>query len=222
MRKIILFFIIAIFLFICVYSYTSCVTHSRVDKSIELCNTIIESIQLGENKVDKSIEGYEKVDNVIEELKGRDELPVNLTEYFSEIINKEGFFEEVKRDKPDITEEELNKMYNQVFGNSISFVQEETIFIDTNGNKCIKLKDLRRLDNGDGVVKYFNGEYIIDKKYIPLSYSELQNSNSLDFVLSEYIKEDNSFVFNNKKGDILTIIYNMKDIIIDSVNIEYN
>ena len=119
MRKIILFFIIAIFLFICVYSYTSCVTHSRVDKSIELCNTIIESIQSGENKVDKSIEGYEKVDNVIEELKGRDELPVNLTEYFSEIINKEGFFEEVKRDKE-------TAIYNKkkIFESSIEKTEE--------------------------------------------------------------------------------------------------
>jgi len=50
----------------------------------------------------------------------------------------------------------------------------------------------------------------------------LQNSNSLDFVLCEYIKEENSFVYINKNGDILTIIYNMKDIIIDDVNIDYN
>ena len=222
MKKVILFLIILIFLFICVYSYTSCVTHLRLDKSIELCETIIKSIQLGENKVDKNIEGYEKVDKVIKELKDRDELPINLTEYFSEIINIDGFFEEINKDKSDITEEELEKIYNQVFGNNTSFVEEETIFIDNSGNKCIQLKDLRRLDNGDGVVKYFNGEYIIDNKYIPLSYSELQNINSLDFVLCEYINEENSFVYINKNGDILSIIYNMKDNIIDSVNIEYN
>ena len=214
MKKVILFLIILIFLFICVYSYTSCVTHLRLDKSIELCDTIIKSIQLGENKVDKNIEGYEKVDKVIKELKDRDELPINLTEYFSEIINIDGFFEEINKDKSDITEEELEKIYNQVFGNNTSFVEEETIFIDNSGNKCIQLKDLRRLDNGDGVVKYFNGEYVIDKKYIPLSYIDIKikkqifNNFNYCFIDNVILKFYNSFFvieLNYKTNEILSI-----------------
>lgn len=221
MKKIILFLIFSIFLFAFSYSYTSCITHNRVDKSLEVCNNIIESIQIGENIVDKEIIGYEKVDELLNILKDRKELPINLSEYFSNIINTNNFSDRIKEDRPNITEEELNDIYKKVFGNSDSFIEEETIFVDKNGNKCIKLKDLRRLDNGDGVIKYFNGEYIIDKKYIPLFYNELQRDNKFNFTFFDYIKDKNLFVFVNDNNDFLYIIYNMRENIISDVFLEY-
>lgn len=174
MKKIIICFLIIVLSFSAVYAYSSCKVHNEIDVGFRICHQIIDSVNLGENKLQEDIKGREKVDNLILEIKELDEQYINLTEYFSFIIDIESAKEEIKKMKPEITEsEEIDKLINSVYYISDSFVEEETIFLDENGDKCIKINDLRRLDTGDGIVKYFNGEYIIPKKDIPLTYIEM-------------------------------------------------
>lgn len=174
MKKIIICFLIIVLSFGVVYAYSSCKVHNEIDNGFEICNQIIDSVNLGENKLEDNVKGREKVDNFILEMKELDEQYINLTEYFSFIIDIDSAKEEIKKIKPEITEEEeIDKLINSVYYISASFVEEETIFLNENGEKCIKVKDLRRLNTGDGIVKYFNGEYIIAKKDIPLTYTEM-------------------------------------------------
>jgi hypothetical protein len=174
MKRIIICFLIVVLSFGIVYAYFSCKVHNEIDNGFEICNQIIDSVNLGENKLEDNVKGREKVDNFILEMKELDEQYINLTEYFSFIIDIDSAKEEIKKIKPEITEEEeIDKLINSVYYISDSFVEEETIFLNENGEKCIKVKDLRRLNTGDGIVKYFNGEYIIAKKDIPLTYTEM-------------------------------------------------
>lgn len=174
MKKIIICFLIIVLSFGVVYAYSSCKVHNEIDNGFEICNQIIDSVNLGENKLEDNVKGRKKVDNFILEMKELDEQYINLTEYFSFIIDIDSAKEEIKKIKPEITEEEeIDKLINSVYYISDSFVEEETIFLNENGEKCIKVKDLRRLNTGDGIVKYFNGEYIIAKKDIPLTYTEM-------------------------------------------------
>lgn len=174
MKKIIICFLIIVLSFGVVYAYSSCKVHNEIDKGFYICNQIIDSLNKGNNILDADIKGKDKIDSFLLEMKGLDEQYINLTEYFSFIIDIESAKEEIKKVKPEITEqEEIDKLINSVYYISDSFVEEDTIFLNENGNKCIKVKDLRRLDTGDGIVKYFNGEYIIPKKDIPLTYTEM-------------------------------------------------
>ena len=177
MKRIIICFLIVVLSFGIVYAYFSCKVHNEIDNGFEICNQIMDSVNLGENKLEDNVKGREKVDNFILEMKELDEQYINLTEYFSFIIDIDSAKEEIKKMKPEITEEEeIDKLINSVYYISDSFVEEETIFLNENGEKCIKVKDLRRLDTGDGIVKYFNGEYIIPKKDIPLTYTDMKEN----------------------------------------------
>lgn len=174
MKKIIICFLIIVLSFGVVYAYSSCKVHNEIDNGFEICNQIIDSLNNGNNILDTDIKGKNKVDSFLLEMKELDEQYINLTEYFSFIIDIESAKEEIKKIKPEITEqEEIDKLINSVYYISNSFTEEETIFVNENGEKCIRVKDLRRLDTGDGIVKYFNGEYIIPKKDIPLTYTEM-------------------------------------------------
>ena len=174
MKKIIICFLIIVLSFGVVYAYSSCKVHNEIDNGFEICNQIIDSLNNGNNILDNDIKGKNKVDSFLLEMKELDEQYINLTEYFSFIIDIESAKEEIKKIKPEITEqEEIDKLINSVYYISNSFTEEETIFVNENGEKCIRVNDLRRLDTGDGIVKYFNGEYIIPKKDIPLTYTEM-------------------------------------------------
>ena len=206
MKKVIICIVI-ILSFIIVYGFTSCNTHLKIEKTNELCDNIIQSILSGKNTV--NISGSEKIDNLINELEKNENAVINLTEYFNDIINPEEFKAEVKKEKIDATEEEIEKIYNSVLNYNPNFVQEETIYIDNKGNKCIKVTDLRRLSNNDGLVRYFNGEYIISKLDIPLLYSQIiekHSENKVYYCIDNYEYNKNICIYDYFINDLGHII----------------
>lgn len=206
MKKVIICIVI-ILSFIIVYGFTSCNTHLKIEKTNELCDNIIQSILSGKNTV--NISGSEKIDNLINELEKNENAVINLTEYFNDIINPEEFKAEVKKEKIDATEEEIEKIYNSVLNYNPDFVEEETIYIDNKGNKCIKVKDLRRLSNNDGLIRYFNGEYIISKLDIPLLYSQIiekHSENKVYYCIDNYEYNKNICIYDYFINDLGHII----------------
>ena len=206
MKKVIICIII-ILSFILVYGFTSCNTHLKIEKTNELCDNIIQSILTGNNTV--SITGSDKIDNLINELENNENAVINLTEYFNYIINYEEFKLQVSKERPEATDEEIEKIYNSVLNYNPNFVEEETIYIDNNGNKCIKVKDLRRLSNNDGIIKYFNGEYIISELDIPLLYSQIKkkySENKIYYCINSYEYNKNICTYDYFINDLGHII----------------
>ena len=206
--KIIVISIIVIILFMLVYGFTSYNTQMKLDIADEVCEEIRISIYDKENKVSEEIKGYEKVDDLLIELEKTNEREFNLTEYFNDIINPEEFKAEVSKEKPDATEEDIEKIYNSVLNYNPNFVEEEIIYTKEDGNKYIKVKDLRKGAYGEYIIRYFNGEYIINPKYVPILYDN-------------FIKEGNNLVRSiDKKGKILTFYLRNENF--GCIEIKYN
>lgn len=199
----------------------------------EVLSQIKTSIETNTNCVSSNYIGYEKIDTLLEELRKTNDREFNLTKHFDFIINPEKFKEEVRKSKPEATEEEVEKIYNTVLNYNPNFVEEETIYINESGDKCIKIKDIRRLHNNDGIVKYFNGEYQIYEHEIPLVYNDILYSKNehvkgvyIDST-SVYLDTDGQEVENTLKYTCYTdamdisVVYNYKDKEIIYYNVDY-
>ena len=71
------------------------------------------------------------------------------------------------------------------------------------------MKDLRRLSNNDGLIRYFNGEYIISKLDIPLLYSQIiekHSENKVYYCIDNYEYNKNICIYDYFINDLGHII----------------
>ena len=133
---------------------------------------------------------------------------INLSSYFSFLVEEN---EDTGVENPEdsgLTEEELEDLRNRLEESSENFSEETTIFLNNNGNKCIKVNDLRRLSNLDAVVNYIDGEYIIVNEDIPITLSFLKENAFFDFNLLEVVEKDKnilSFKYENTSNNYPSI-----------------
>ena len=189
------------------------------EENKEILDQIKTSIETNSNCVSANYKGYEKIDEVLNILRQTNEKSFNLTKYFDFIINPEEFKKEVRKSKPEATDEDVERIYNTVLNYYPNYEEEETIYINPDGDKCIKVCDIRRLSNNDGIVKYFNGEYSIYEYDIPKVYNDVLNSmNKNDlysgvYAIGVYPQEDGETFdssFHTEIGHI-EILFNYKN-----------
>ena len=200
------------------------------EENKEILDQIKTSIETNSNCVSANYKGYEKIDKVLNILRQTNEKSFNLTKYFDSIINPEEFKKEVRKSKPEATDEDVERIYNTVLNYYPNYEEEETIYINSNGDKCIKICDIRRLSNNDGIVKYFNGEYCIYEYDIPKVYNDVLNSmNKNDlysgvYSIGVYAREDEetfNSTFHTKIGYV-EILFNYKNKEILKYNIVFD
>lgn len=201
---VIVFFFIAVFVFFLNDNNTS--TKINVGKSF--CDTVISDMSNGVVTMEEDIVNKPLIDEYVEYLVNSDNNIINLSSYFSFLVEEN---EDTGVENPEdsgLTEEELEDLRNRLEESSENFSEETTIFLNNNGNKCIKVNDLRRLSNLDAVVNYIDGEYIIVNEDIPITLSFLKENAFFDFNLLEVVEKDKnilSFKYENTSNNYPSI-----------------
>lgn len=215
MNKYLCFVLVLILcLFIILFSINK-IIDKRIEKGIELCENVLNSFQSGIYQTD-SVE----INNCLDKLKQRDDVSINLSEYFRDIVNEDLYEEALHKEKSELSDEEIKKLKDGVLIIDNSFVEEETIYINNNGEKCIKVKDLRYLDTGDAVVKYIDGEYVINKQDIPITYKYMKDNGYFDNKLYDIQKVGyNSYVFNCSNVKIIIKYKGLYGVFIESIEL---
>ena len=210
--------IIVIIAVVCIIFTTTSNISSKeaIEKGTNFCDNLILCLKNGEHaKSDlKNISMFNKnIDTLIDS----DNRLINLTEYFKDIIVIEEVEEEyVISSESGLSEEEISELlakYGNGQNNKRTVEEDKNIFKNEYDEKCIKVNDLNQLTNGDYTIKYYDGEYVINKEDVLPTYKQLKDKNYFDFELISATKVDKNeyeFIYRNSINDYnTTFIFNV-------------
>ena len=213
MKKIVLIFSI-IAVIVITFLFGSSLNRNNEIEQISIgqsfCNSLLSDMSNGEITVETKAVNKSIIDEYITKIAFTDSEIINLTSYFSFLELENGYDASNPEDSEysKLTPEELADFQKRMEEYIESFEEDENIFINSNGEKCIKVNDLHRLDNMDATVKYFDGEYIIPKEDIPITLSFLKENAFFDFNLLEVVEKDKnilSFKYENTSNNYPSI-----------------
>lgn len=208
MKKVICFlvFVITAFLIVFCFMNNGLKSTEKLELGKAFCESIISDLEQGEVTIEEKYTNRGQISRYVEYLKESDSAIINLSSYFD--INMNESLEAGNPEDSGLTEEELEDLRNRLNSYKSDFKEDSSIFVDEDGNKCIKVNDLRRLDNLDGVVNYVNGEYVIPVKDIPITFTNLKKNDFFNFKLTDVVEVNKnvlSFKYENTSNEYSSI-----------------
>lgn len=210
--------IIVIIAVVCIIFTTTSNISSKeaIEKGTNFCDNLILCLKNGEH-TNSDLKNISMFNKNIDTLIDSDNRLINLTEYFKDIIVIEEVEEEyVISSESGLSEEEISELlakYGNGQNNKRTVEEDKNIFKNEYDEKCIKVNDLNQLTNGDYTIKYYDGEYVINKEDVVPTYKQLKDKNYFDFELISATKVDKNeyeFIYRNSINDYnTTFIFNV-------------
>lgn len=210
--------IIVIIVVVCIIFTTTSNISSKeaIEKGTNFCDNLILCLKNGEH-TNSDLKNISMFNKNIDTLIDSDNRLINLTEYFKDIIVIEEVEEEyVISSESGLSEEEISELlakYGNGQNNKRTVEEDKNIFKNEYDEKCIKVNDLNQLTNGDYTIKYYDGEYVINKEDVVPTYKQLKDKNYFDFELISATKVDKNeyeFIYRNSINDYnTTFIFNV-------------